>query len=85
MKNLILIILIISTLGGCISIEDDISNKGFDYTVVDTVYVSKNVFNAILNYRVIVKIDSVYYSASMSKYGIIRSLDRKLKIKLWMN
>jgi len=53
-----------------------------DYILVDTLHVARNGFNVIIDYDVILKIDTSYWSASMRPNGTIRSLDRKLNIKV---
>ena len=83
MKNLTKILLstLLSTLLSCINEDNDINNKGYNYTIIDTTSVSRNVFGVILDYCVIVEQDSSLYSAYMNTDGIITKLDRKLKVK----
>ena len=53
-----------------------------EYKVVDTTYVSKNGFNMILEYDVIIEIDSSYYAGSLNTdKELIRVSPRKLKFK----
>jgi metal-dependent hydrolase (beta-lactamase superfamily II) len=53
-----------------------------EYKVVDTTYISKNGFNMILEYDVIIEIDSSYYAGSLnSNKELIRVNPRKLKYK----
>lgn len=53
-----------------------------EYKVIDTTYVSRNGFNMILGYDVIIEIDSSYYAGSLnSDKELIRVNPRKLKYK----
>jgi hypothetical protein len=52
-----------------------------NFKVIDTTRVSINGFGTLLGYDIIIKIDSTYYSASMSRNGTISTIYRKLKIK----
>ena len=53
-----------------------------EYKVVDTTYVSKNGFNMVLEYDVIIEIDSSYYAGSLNpNKELIRVSPRKLKFK----
>jgi hypothetical protein len=49
-----------------------------DCKVIDTVYVSRNGFNDILEYTAIIKIDSCYYGASQNLEGNITEISGKL-------
>lgn len=62
----------------CASDKDDIKYQGYDYVVVDTLHISRNGFDVILHYNIIIEMDSNYYSALMNTDGIITSIDRKL-------
>jgi hypothetical protein len=53
-----------------------------EYKVIDTTYISKNGFNMILEYDVIIEIDSSYYAGSLNRdEELIRVNLRKLKYK----
>ena len=53
-----------------------------EYKVIDTTYVSRNGFGAILGYDVIIEIDSSYYAGSLnSSKELIYVNPRKLKYK----
>ena len=77
--NMFILIILISSLIQC-SHDVDIKEKGFNYSIVDTVYTSRDVFGHILNHIVIIKMTDEYYSARMNRNGKIKSFIRKLKI-----
>ena len=53
-----------------------------EYKVIDTTYISRNGFNMILEYDVIIEIDSSYYAGSLNPdKELIRVNPRKLKYK----
>jgi hypothetical protein len=53
-----------------------------EYKVIDTTYIAKNGFNMILEYDVIIEIDSSYYAGSLNPdKELIRVNPRKLKYK----
>lgn len=53
-----------------------------EYKVVDTTYVSRNGFGAVLGFHVIIEIDSSYYAGELnSDKELIRVNPRKLKFK----
>lgn len=75
MKNKLLILLSLFI----ISCSDPILYKD-EYTIVDTIYVSKNGFNMILGYEVIVEIDSLYHFGYINNKGeLIEVNPRKIK------
>lgn len=79
MKKL-LILLTALTLISCYQ-ERPVLGKN-EYKVIDTTYVARNGFGMILEYDVIVEIDSAYYAGSLnSNKELIRVNPRKLKFK----
>lgn len=76
---MLLPILLITT--SCTHWSEDIKNKGYNYTVIDTTHISTNGFNSITRYDVIIEVDSALYSACMNSQGMITKLDRKLIVK----
>ena len=78
MKKTSVLVAIAITLLSCSN--EPVLNRS-EYKVVDTTYVAKNGFNAVLGYDVIVEIDSVYYAGSLNTNGELVYLNpRKLKI-----
>lgn len=76
----ILGLLVSLTLISCVD-ERAVLGKN-EYKVVDTTYVSKNGFNMVLEYDVIIEIDSSYYAGSLNPdKELIRVNPRKLKFK----
>jgi len=49
--------------------------------VVDTFAISRNGFNQVLGYNLIVKMDSSYYSVWSDKKGNVTTIHRKLNCK----
>ena len=61
--------------------QQPVLQKG-EYKVVDTTHTSRNGFNMILEYDVIIEIDSSYYAGSLDPYKeLIRVNPRKLKLQ----
>lgn len=81
MKKLIVLLVLSVTIFSCTNESYDLNSKGYDYSIIDTTYVSRNGFNGILGYHVIVEQDSSLYSAYMNSDGIITKFDRKLKVR----
>lgn len=80
MKKL-LILLTALTLISCYQERRPVLSKS-EYKVIDTTYVARNGFNMILEYDVIIEIDSAYYAGSLnSNKELIRVNLRKLKFK----
>ena len=77
MKKLSLFVLVLFMLS-CAD-NSKIQVKNLDCTVIDTVYTAKNGFNTILDYTVIIKIDSSYYGAIQNTNGSISEITGKLK------
>jgi len=77
MKKLIPLIFAILLFSSC---TKDLS-KVYDYEVIDTTYVAKNGYGTILDYIVIIKIDTTYYSATIDNYSRLVEINKKLKIK----
>jgi hypothetical protein len=79
MKKL-LILVVALTLISCVDNRAILGKN--EYKVVDTTYISKNGFNMILEYDVIIEIDSSYYAGSLNPdKELIRVNPRKLKYK----
>jgi uncharacterized protein YcfL len=71
--------LIIFLLVSCSESNDiNCNNNNFKYQIIDTTNISKNGFNMVLGYDVIIRIDTSYYSASLRKNGKINYIHRKL-------
>lgn len=81
MKKLIILLVLTIATFSCVNEDDDLNNKGYSYTVIDTTHVARNGFNVILGYDVIVEQDSSLYTAWMNTDGIITKFDRKLKFR----
>jgi len=77
-KYLIFLSIIIIFFYSCT--KKDIKELGFNYKILDTVYISRNGFNQIVNTIIIIQCDSNYYVATMINDKVI-SIDRKLKCK----
>ena len=82
-KILTLLLTIISiTLVSCIDPIDIKNSMNIDYEVVDTTYIFRRDFlKKGNNRRVIIKIDSSYYSAHMTQNGNVTKIYMKLNIK----
>ena len=79
MKKL-LILVVALTLISCVHNRPILGKN--EYKVIDTTYISKNGFNMILEYDVIIEIDSSYYAGSLNRdKELIRVNLRKLKYK----
>lgn len=52
-----------------------------DYEVIDTTSINKGNFGDIYSYDVIIKIDSTYFSAILTKDKKLYEINRKLNIK----
>ena len=79
MKKL-LILVVALTLISCVDNRPILGKN--EYKVIDTTYISKNGFNMILEYDVIIEIDSSYYAGSLNRdKELIRVNLRKLKYK----
>jgi hypothetical protein len=79
MKKL-LILVVALTLISCVDNRPILGKN--EYKVIDTTYISKNGFNMILEYDVIIEIDSSYYAGSLNRdEELIRVNLRKLKYK----
>jgi hypothetical protein len=80
MKKLLTLVVALALIS-CVDYNRAVLGKN-EYKVVDTTYVSKNGFNMILEYDVIIEIDSSYYAGSLnSDKELIRVNPRKLKYK----
>jgi len=65
----------------CISCTHPVLNTN-EYVVVDTVHVSRNGFNMILGYQVIIDHDSAYYFGWMNPRGELTQMEpRKFEWK----
>ena len=79
MKKL-LILVVALTLVSCVDNRAVLGKN--EYKVVDTAYISRNGFGAVLGYDVIIEIDSSYYFGELnSDKELIRVNLRKLKYK----
>ena len=79
MKKL-LILVVALTLISCVDNRPILGKN--EYKVIDTTYISKNGFNMILEYDIIIEIDSSYYAGSLNRdKELIRVNLRKLKYK----
>jgi hypothetical protein len=76
----VLILVVALTLISCVDNRPILGKN--EYKVIDTTYISKNGFNMILEYDVIIEIDSSYYAGSLNRdEELIRVNLRKLKYK----
>ena len=79
MKKILFVLLCGICLSSCVS--EPVLNKG-EYTVIDTIKISRNGFNHILGYDVIIKIDSsLHYGELNSDGNLIMVNPRKIKYK----
>ena len=79
MKKL-LILVVVLTLISCVDNRPILGKN--EYKVIDTTYISRNGFNMILEYDVIIEIDSSYYAGALNTdKELIRVNPRKLKYK----
>ena len=80
MKKVLLLLTSI-TLTSCFSETPPLLNKN-EYKVIDTTYVSRNGFGNVLEYEVILEIDSSYYAGSLNSDKELNHINpRKLNIK----
>jgi len=80
MKKLFFLIIIVSLLGcqnNDIIIDD---NNNVNYEIIDTFRISRNGFDYIMGYELIIKIDSSYYSCYYDGERIT-TIYKKLNIK----
>ena len=81
MKKILFVLLSGVCLSSCVSEPVSVLNKG-EYTVIDTINISRNGFNHILGYDVVIKIDSsLHYGELNSNGNLIMVNPRKIKYK----
>lgn len=78
-KKIITLIIITITMS-FVSCVQPVLNKN-EFKIMDTLYTSRNAFNTILSYDVIIKYDSSFYFGTINKKGELSTMDfHKIKV-----